>query len=200
MEDDDATDVIASLDRFVMMLLTLWKDIKSGLIHPSCIVVDSATDVWSIVQEWGIQELIRYHPKYSKKNAKMLRTETQMDWKIPNNRHFKLIQICRAIMKSGTDIVWTARYEGPPDYVEDGTQKIRAQKDVSFFSDIRIHMEKRVVGKQNYFTSHIEKLKDLETPNETTDRINFIEIQKILKKAKAKKEETLSEEVEAILI
>lgn len=200
MEDDDATDVVASLDKFIKSLLALWNDIKNGLIHPSCIIVDSATDVWSIVQEWGLQELIRYHKDYSKKNAKLMRTEVQLDWKVPNNRHFKIVQICRAILKLGVDIIWTARYEGPPAYVKDGTQKIRAQKDVSFFSDIRVHMEHRVAGKNNQYTSHIEKLEGYETPTEAIDRINYIEIQKILKEAKAKKEEALSEEVEAILI
>lgn len=200
MEDDDSTDVIASLEKFIDALLAIWKDVKSGLIFPSVIVVDSATDVWGIVQEWGIQELVRYHPKYTKKNAKMMRTETQIDWKVPNNRHFKLIQICRTIMNFGIDIVWTARYEGPPDYVKDGTQKIRAQKDVSFFSDMRIHMERRTVGKKNFFTSHFEKLADLEPPTEPFDRINYIKIQNILKEAKVKRDEKLSEEVEAILI
>lgn len=200
MEDDDATDVIASLDRFIKALLTLWKDIKDGLIHPSCIVIDSATDVWSIVQEWGLQELIRYHKDYSKKNSKLMRTEIQTDWKIPNNRHFKIVQICRAILKLGVDVIWTARYEGPPSYVKDGTQKIRAQKDVSFFSDIRIHMEHRVAGKNNQYNSHIEKLEGFETPTKAIDRINYIKIQKVLKEAKEKKNSTLSEEVEAILI
>ena len=123
-----------------------------------------------------------------------------MDWKIPNKRHFKIIQILRSIMQYGIDIIWTARYEGPPDYVKDGTQKIRAQKDVVFYSDFTIHMERRQNGGQNYYTSHWEKMGSLESPTESVDRINYITIQKMNAEAKAKQEGTLSTEVEAVVV
>lgn len=200
LSDDDSTDVVASQDRFIDFLLAVFLDTKKGLIHPSCIIVDSATDLWSIVQEWGVQELIKYHEKYTKKNAKLMRTIIQTDWKVMNNRHFKIIQICRAMLKLGIDIIWTARYEGPPDYVKDGTQKIRAQKDVSFYSDIRIHMEHRTQGTQKLYTSHVEKLGAFESPVEPIDRINYVKIQQIYKEAKEKHLATLSEDVEAIVV
>lgn len=188
LKDDDATDAVTTQEKFMQYLLVLHKEIKEGTLTPSVIIIDSATDVWTIIQEWGLQELIRYHPKYSAKNAKMMRTETQLDWKIMNNRHLKIIQICRAIMNFGVDIYWTARYEGPPDYVKDGTQKIRAQKDVPFYSDIIIHMERRQTGtgqnSKNLYTSHVEKLGSYEALSEPIDRINWRKLQDILEEAK----------------
>jgi hypothetical protein len=199
LSDDDATDVIATEENYVNFLMTILRAIQNGEILPSAIVTDSATEVWSIIQEWGFQELIRANPKYTKSNATMMRTEIQTDWKVMNNRHFKLIQICRAIMRYGVDIIWTARYDGPPSYVKDGTQKIRAQKDVSFYSDIRVHMEHRVIDgptKRNIFTSHIEKLGSLEAPAESFDRLSYVKIQQIYSKKKKELEESLSEEAE----
>jgi len=203
LSEDDATDTIGTEENYINFLMAMLKAIKAGEILPSCIITDSATEVWSIIQEWGLQQLIRNSPNYTKSNAALMRTEIQTDWKVMNNRHHKLIQICRAIMRYGVDIVWTARYDGPPAYVKDGTQKIRAQKDVPFYSDIRVHMEHRVIEgqvKKNIFTSHIEKLGSLEAPATSIDRLSYAKIQKAYSSAREAHNEALSEDVEAIVV
>lgn len=188
LKDDDVTDELATEANFMFLLINVLNKAKTGTFLPSVVVIDSATDVWSIIQEWGIQQLVKYDPKYTEKNAKLMRTQIQTDWKIPNKRHLKVIQICRALLKLGVDIIWTARYEGPPDYVKDGSQKIRAQKDVIFFSDICCHMERRVRSGKNAFITHIEKLGAFEAPEDPIDRINYVKIRAVLKEAKDKKQ------------
>lgn len=203
LSEDDATDTIATEENYINFLMAMLRAIKAGEILPSCIITDSATEVWTIIQEWGLQQLIRNSPNYTKSNAALMRTEIQTDWKVMNNRHHKLIQICRAIMRYGVDIVWTARYDGPPAYVKDGTQKIRAQKDVPFYSDIRVHMEHRVIEgqvKRNIFTSHIEKLGSLEAPATSIDRLSYAKIQEAYSNARKAHNEALSEDVEAIMV
>ncbi len=194
LTDDDVTDELATESNFMFLLINILNKAKEGTFLPSVIVIDSATDVWSMIQEWGIQQLVKYDPKYTEKNSKLLRTVIQTDWKIPNKRHLKVIQICRALLKLGIDIVWTARYEGPPDYVKDGSQKIRAQKDVIFFADICIHMERRVQSGKNVFISHIEKLGAYEAPEDPINRINYVKIREALSKARKEKEQKLAEE------
>lgn len=200
LKDDDVTDELATESNFMFLLINILNKAKEGTFLPSVIVIDSATDVWSIIQEWGIQQLVKYDPKYTEKNSKLLRTVIQTDWKIPNKRHLKVIQICRALLKLGIDIVWTARYEGPPDYVKDGSQKIRAQKDVIFFADICIHMERRVQSGKNVYISHIEKLGAYEAPEDPINRINYIKIKGALSEAKKAKDAADAAEEDEIQI
>jgi hypothetical protein len=200
LKDDDVTDELATEANFMFLLINVLNKAKAGTFLPSVLVIDSATDVWSIIQEWGIQQLVKYDPKYTEKNSKLLRTIIQTDWKIPNKRHLKVIQICRALLKLGIDIVWTARYEGTPDYVKDGSQKIRAQKDVIFFSDICIMMERRIMGGKNVYISHIEKLGAFEAPEDPINRISFAKIRETLSTAKKQKAEADAAESDEVQI
>jgi hypothetical protein len=206
LTDDDVTDELATEARLMQFLLTALSEIQAGKYLPSAIVVDSATDVWSIIQEWGLQQLIRYHPKYSEGNAKMMRTELQIDWKIPNKRHFKLIQICRSIMRYGVDIIWTAKYEGTPAYIEDsGEKKIRCNKDVEFYSDIQIGLDKKQAGAEQLYNAWFKKLGNYETPTDIHNKITWAKIQGVYAIEKLAKEakdaaEADTEEVEVVVV
>jgi hypothetical protein len=129
-----------------------------------------------------------------------MRTNLQIDWKIPNKRHFKLIQICRAIMRYGVDIVWTAKYEGVPAYIKEkdagAEDKIRCQKDVEFYSDIEIGLDKQPTPNEILYSGAFEKLGSYDTPTGIYNRLTWAKIQEVYAEAKAEQQKVDEEEAE----
>jgi len=162
-KDLDGVDIAKSIDNIAKFMTTYYKEVKEGRIVSGTLVLDSMTDIWSFIQEWGFQQLARYTEKKTgkpKADTLLQRVEQRFDWKVMNNRHSKILLMSLALKKYGIYTVYTAREEVVPDYVTGATETrhIRVQKDLPFRSDVRFRLENAIYKGKIAHLAHCKKL------------------------------------------
>jgi KaiC/GvpD/RAD55 family RecA-like ATPase len=111
------------------------------------IVIDSSTDLWSMIQGYGKTKMYKLKPTD--------RLKSQFDWAPITKLHTVLL---KRLLKSPYNIVLTGKsgevFDGP---VNTGEPVGRFQKDVPYLCDVVLHMEKRYVNKELTRVGVIEK-------------------------------------------
>lgn len=178
-ETDDIFDVHKTIENITRELISISSDVKSGKMRSGTVVIDSCTDLWSFIQEWGIIELSKHTNKDGSKkaNVMMMRVNNQLDWKIMNKRNREIVGVLRSLVRYGINVVFTAREEIPPEYVvRTGAMsvkdKIRAHKDLAFDADVIFNL-KRSGGK---YLAVCEKLGGRKVPTEPIENLTYEKI------------------------
>ena len=140
-EGDDVSDVEQIMEG-INFLLDKPVEEQKGTI-----MIDSASDMWSMIQGYGKVKIFKLKP--------MDRLKQQWDWGPITKVHKDLF---RRLLKSPYNLVVTGKasevYNGPnPTGVYTG----RFQKDVPYLCDVMIKFEKRLVNKQVQRRGVIEK-------------------------------------------
>jgi hypothetical protein len=187
-KDDDPLDTHKTIETITKLVIDFANKVKSGSIKEGTLILDSASDLWTLIQDWGVFELAKYTNKDGSKKADtmMMRVGNQLDWKIMNKRHTELVGILRQLNKYGIYIVFTAREDNPPEYaVKVGNvevkDKIRAQKDLPFVADVTINMKKTQQGQTIKYMGFVEKLSGKPKPTQPIENPTFEKLQEALK-------------------
>lgn len=186
---EDAVDFEASVDNITNVLIEFFNKVKSGEIKEGTLVLDSFSDLWTWVQEWGKIRLA----KKDKVDLTLFRLKNQFDWGMMNSRHYKLIVVMRKLLDYGINLVGTARESKSPDYdYKDKpaavtltlSDKIRSQKDVPFWFSTIINLQiKRVkVGNsvQKKFVAAIDKLETFNHDGEPIENLTYKKIKELI--------------------
>ena len=171
--DIDSFDTYKTIEEINHFIIDFANEVKSGRISKGTLVVDSTTDIWSFVQDWSITELSKKLNSKGEKRADplLMKMQNQFDWGVPNKKHAEMLGILRSLIKYGIYIVFTARErEAPPDYAQQlkvitMKEKIRAQKDVPFLSDVIINLKKTATTTGTKYMGQIAKFNGLPIPD-----------------------------------
>ena len=183
-DDEDPLDSHATIKEISKFIISLANKVKSGEITKGTIIVDSSTDIWSLIQDWAIYELSQYTSKDGSKKADTTtgKFSNTFDWGIPNKKHQELMGTLRSLSKYGIYIVFTAREREIPEYVkEKPTLKvlIRAHKDIPFLAD-NTFMLKKQAGQFNVkYEAVCIKLGGLSPPIAPIENLTFDKLQTI---------------------
>ena len=186
VDDADAIDYAASIDNITNFVVALNNKIQSGEITKGTLVVDSLTDIWKWVQEWGKVRLA----KKGKLDRELMSINNQFDWGIMNGKNARLMMLFKHVTNKGINFVGTARETNVPDYVASKqaaklpTEKIRVQKDVPFvFSSImnlKLRRIKTPTGFTAKYLTDIIKLDTLDYDSQAIENINYDKIRGLL--------------------
>ena len=186
VDDEDAINYPASIDNITNFMVALNKKIQAKEITQGTLVVDSLTDIWKWVQEWGKERLV----KIGKVNRETMAIKNQFDWGIMNGKNARLMMLFRNVTKSGLNFVGTARETNVPDYVQSSqaiklpTEKIRCQKDVPFdFSsliNLRVQRIKTPTGFSAKYLSSIIRLDTINIDKPPIEGITFDQIKTLI--------------------
>jgi len=194
-KDADALDTHKTIEDITKFIIEFANKVKSGEIKEGTIVVDSCTDIWSLIQDWGIHELAKYSNKDGSKkaNVMLMRVNQQTDWRIMNNRHEELLGILRSLIKYGINIVFTARESTPPEYVKNTAtlkDRMRAQKDLPFVCDVIFHLNRRIAGGKFIYVAECEKLLAFNPPKSEIFNVDYNKIKELIEKAENENSQT----------
>ena len=188
VDDEDAIDYAASIDNITNFVVALNRKIQSGEITQGTLVVDSLTDIWKWVQEWGKVRLA----KKGKLDRELMSIKNQFDWGIMNGKNARLMMLFKHVTRKGLNFVGTARETNVPDYVQANqtaklpTEKIRVQKDVPFvFSSIlnlKLRRIKTPTGFNTKYLTDVVKLDTLDYNQPPIENIDFEKIKGMLEK------------------
>ena len=184
--NNDSFDTYKTIEEINKFIIDFANEVKSGRIKEGTLIIDSVTDIWTFVQDWGATELSKRLTSKGQKRADSTTGEFayQFDWKVPNKKHYEILGILRSLIKYGINIVFTAREKETPDYVKEKPQStkdiIRAQKDVPFLADVIIHLRKVVGVNQTRYWGHIIKLSGLNSPNDLIENVTFEKINTLI--------------------
>ena len=189
----DPFDSHKTIEQITKFVIDFANQVKQRKIKQGTLVIDSCTDIWTFIQDWGTIELSkRSNKKGARADNITGEITTQFDWKVPNKKHFELLGILRSLIKYGIFIVFTAREEKTPDYAQQQNKNpllkdiIRAQKDVPFLADIIIQSVKRENQGQVKNYALIKKLRGLPVPNQMVENISYDKIINLIKQQKEK--------------
>ena len=187
-KDEDPLDTHKTIETITKLVIDFANKVKRGEITQGTLVLDSASDLWSLIQDWGVYELAKYTNKDGTKKADimMMRVGNQLDWKIMNKRHTELVNILRQLNKYGIYIIFTAREDNPPEYAIKSMNvevkyKIRSQKDLPFVADVVLNMKKTQQGQTIKYMGFVEKLSGKPRPIQPIELPTFEKIQELLK-------------------
>ena len=188
LKDDDPLDTHGTIEKITKLVIDFANRVKSEEIKGGTMVIDSTTDLWFLIQDWGVYELSKYTNKDGTKKADimMMRVGNQLDWKLMNKRHLILVNILKQLNKYGIYVVFTAREDNPPEYAQkvanvEVKDKIRAQKDLPFVADVIINLKKQVVqGQLIKYMGFIEKLSGKPRPVQPLENPTYEKIQNLL--------------------
>lgn len=187
-KDEDPLDTHKTIETITKLVIDFANKVKNKEITQGTLIIDSASDLWTLIQDWGVFELAKYTNKDGTKKADvmMMRVGNQLDWKIMNKRHSELIGILRNLNKYGIHIIFTAREDNPPDYaVKVGNvevkDKIRSQKDLPFVADVIINLKKVQQGQVIKYMGFVEKLSGKAKPVQPVENPDFEKIKELLK-------------------
>jgi len=168
-EKGELVDYKATIERLNNFILKLAKLVKERKYTVRTVVIDTASDLWNFVINWGVYTLANKVTKDGKAKADpdTLKFLNQFDWFIPKNMHYKIFQILKILTNYGVNIVFTARPRELPDYAkelkkrqmgklytETFQEKIRCEKELPFNSDIII---RQTLTSDNKRLSVVEK-------------------------------------------
>jgi len=182
VDDADAINYPASIDNITNFMVALNKKIQAKEITQGTLVVDSLTDIWKWVQEWGKERLVRI----GKMNRETMAIKNQFDWGIMNGKNARLMMLFRNVTKGGLNFIGTARETNVPDYVQSSqtiklpTEKIRCQKDVPFdFSSLINLRVQRVKTPTGFSAKYLSTIVRLDTINVNKPPIEGIDFEKV---------------------
>jgi len=187
-KDSDALDTHTTINNIAKFVIDFANQVKEGKIKQGTIIVDTATDMWSLCQDWGIHELAKYTTKEGVKKADtvLMRINNQMDWGIINKKHYEILGILRTLIKYGIYVIYTAREAKIPDYAKEKVastkDKIRCQKDVPFLADVIFNLKKVQSDKLTRYWGSCIKLSGLPTPANYIENLDFKKIDALLDK------------------
>ena len=189
----DPFDSYKTIEQITKFIIDFANQVRQRKIKQGTLVIDSCTDIWTFIQDWGTIELSkRSNKKGARADNITGEITTQFDWKVPNKKHFELLGILRSLIKYGIFIVFTAREEKTPDYAQQQNKNpllkdiIRAQKDVPFLADIIIQSVKRESQGQVKHYALIKKLRGLPVPTQMIENISYNKIIDLIKQQKEK--------------
>ena len=157
------------------------------IIKEGTLIVDSLTDIWKWVQEWGKARLA----KIGKVNRETMAIKNQFDWGIMNGKNARLMTLFKHVTKNGLNFVGTARETNIPDYVATKqtqlpTEKIRCQKDVPFdfgsLLNLRVQRMKTPTGFTVKYLADVIRLDTLEYNKAPIENINYNKIKELMTK------------------
>ena len=184
---EDTVDFEGSVDNLTNVLIEFHNKVASGEIKQGTLVVDSMSDVWWWVQEWGKIRLA----KKEKIDLVTFRLKQQFDWGMMNDRHYKLIVVMRKLLDYGINLVATAREKRCPEYVATPlavsmSDRIRAQKDVPFWFSTIINLQVRRVQSQTAdnkrYMSVIEKLETFDYKGDIIENLTYQKLKALIDK------------------
>lgn len=186
VDDADAINYPASIDNITNFVVALNRKIQSGEIKQGTLVVDSLTDIWKWVQEWGKERLV----KIGKVNRETMAIKNQFDWGIMNGKNARLMLLFRHVTKSGLNFVGTARETNAPDYIQAKqavklpTEKIRCQKDVPFdfcsLINLRVQRMKTPTGFNVKYLADIIRLDTINVNKLPIENISYEKIKEMI--------------------
>jgi hypothetical protein len=170
--------------------------VKEGKIKQGTVVLDSLTDLWSWIQYWGTMRLA----KKNKIDPDTLGVKVQLDWKLMNGKHYRLITAMRGLLDYGINVVGTAREQKTPSYLKSQEEarnipvkdRIRAQKDVLFWFSSIINLYKKPYRDPttkktfNKYYAKIEKLETLDVSNEIIENLNYEKLKNLISEERKK--------------
>jgi len=187
VDDEDAIDYPSSIDNITNFVVALNRKIQAGEIKEGTLIVDSLTDIWKWVQEWGKARLA----KIGKVNRETMAIKNQFDWGIMNGKNARLMTLFKHVTKNGLNFVGTARETNIPDYVATKqtqlpTEKIRCQKDVPFdfgsLLNLRVQRMKTPTGFTVKYLADVIRLDTLEYNKAPIENINYNKIKELMTK------------------
>ncbi len=192
INDEDAIEYTASIDNITNYMVSLHNSIQAGEIKQGTLVVDSLTDIWKWVQEWGKEKLA----KKGKIDRELMAIKNQFDWGLMNGKNARLMMLFKHVTTKGINFIGTAREQHLPSYVTEKqtaklpTELIRVQKDVPFvFSTIlnlKLKHFKTQTGFQTKYLTDVIKLETLEYNKEPIENIDYGKIKKLIEDLTAK--------------
>jgi len=196
-KSNDAFDTHKTIENCVRFVLWYANEVKSGRIKGGTVVIDSASDIWSWIQEWMVMELAKYASKDGAKRADVMtmRLANQVDWRLANKRHQEIIGVLKSLLPLGTNLVITARETQPPEYVvktgkETLKDRIRGHNTLPFMTDYVFNLKKIT---QNGVERYVAKVEKACTENCGSEYINMLNYDKIM--ALKQKVETPKQEI-----
>lgn len=188
-QSNDCFDTHATIENITRTIIWYSNEVKSGRIKGGTLVIDSVSDIWKHVMEWGMIELSHYTNKDGSKKADLMlmRINNQTDWRICNKRFDEIAgSVLRRLLPYGINIVLTAREEQVPQYVVEklGHQeitlkdKIRGHKDVPFLADVIFNL-KKIENKETGMIRYAAKLEKLGAKKIQTQIITDLDYEKI---------------------
>lgn len=187
-KDDDALDIHKTIENITKFIIDYANEVKSGNIKGGTLVLDSCTDFWTYVQDWGINELAKRINKDGTKKADpiMMKINNQLDWGFITARHRNIIGTLKSLTNYNINIVFTAREKTIPEYIVktgDNTlkDKIRCQMDLPFDADVIFNLKKVVNGNNVSYKAYCEKLGAKQTNMLPIELINYEKIKELMK-------------------
>lgn len=184
-KENDSFDSYTTIENINKFIIDFANEVKEGRITKGTLVIDSVTDIWSFVQDWGTIELGKRITNKGIKRADEITGElnSQFDWKVPNKKHYEMLGILRSLIKHGIYVVFTAREREIPDYVVQTKPRtlkdvIRSQRDVPFLADIIINLRRE----NTKYMANLIKLNALPIKEEKIENIDFEKIMGLIKK------------------
>lgn len=189
-KDVDILDTHKTIENITEEIIQYANKLKSGEIKGGTFILDSVTDIWTFVQDWGIHELAKYSDSKGnpKANVMLMRVNNQVDWRLINKKYAEIVGLLRLLaLKHGVNVVLTARNQSPPDYISnrEGSEmkdRVRAQKDTPFYVDFifRLKPPMEIQGKMHR-VAICEKLGGLEFTNGTIENLTYDKIMEMIK-------------------
>jgi hypothetical protein len=198
---NDLIDYSKTIERLNNFVLKLVDKIKNGDIKAKTIIIDSASDLWNFIINWGVLYLSDKVNKdgSNKADPDTLKINNMMDWFIPKNMHYKIFQVLKLLTNYGVDIVFTCRDKTMPEFAKDALkkkmgalytetfkEKIRCEGELPYNCDIII---RHTLSSENKRLSIFEKCFRSGVEEVIIEDITFDKIKKELGEKKCQKEQ-----------
>jgi len=191
-EMEESIDFEKTVDNITNALIEFFNSVKEGKIKKGTLVIDSMSDLWSWIQEWGKIRLA----KKGKIDLVTFRLKQQFDWGMMNTKHYRLIVTMRRLLDYGINIVGTARERRSPDYIEKPQsvtlgERIRSQKDIPFWFSTIVNLQTKKVKKgtgevERKYLAFIEKLETFDYQGEPIENITYEKLKKLIDEKREK--------------
>lgn len=128
------------ISRTMNVLIEIYKEDVAGKLKSPIVVVDTISEIWKFVQEAGKRRLARA----GKIDMDTLSLNRQFDWGTITAQHYKLILMCRLLVRRGINVILTSRANWIPEYVNEKQDTyMMSQKDVPFLSDAVVQFRRK---------------------------------------------------------